>query len=709
MDPILDIIPAEKISSTPVYIYATAGMRLLKEEERNAILSEACSYLKKNYNFLVTDCKKQIVNISGEEEGLYGWLGLNYLKNGFSGSGSMSKRSNSKDTTPSYGVLDMGGASTQIAYDISSFIKNPNKDEENVLKTELHKISGEKTTYNVYSTTFLGFGMNETRRRYLEELIKKGIDYVLSNFDLQKKENNKRSLHIDKKINAKSLLPNDNITNNNNNDNNNNKNYKRNSTSKSPIPKTSNDFKVYAAMNNEIDNKKNINSEFKEIDSNIIDDEDLHGKFSIKMDTNTSEEYYELIINDPCLPINAMQNEFKPIDMNVFEKDYDVSNWRIDLKGAGDLEQCMSEVYPFLNKTVPCTNEPCLFNGVHSPVVDFSGMPFYGISEYWYTSHDVHKQGGVYNYEKFYAAAKDLCKSEWSGLDENYKNGDYPLIYDEYLLFLSCFRSAWIMTVLHDGIGITKKPTFDKREIFDKRGLMNFENTIEKEIEAENGNKNENELENQDQIQNIDKKEERIANVIRKPTTYPDEEELVPFTTINEYNGYQVSWTLGVILNYISSTISETLEHIDMNEGKKVTMSVFLFGSTSLLSFSAIIALILYTKYGNHRLEYTEILPVYDDYNGSKIKNRYREVISLDSITSKMPKMKPSENFNNSSRAINSNKSLNPKVTNVITNTKELPFRVSSDLQQYLSGEGTPNELKRVNSFTSMKKDSQLV
>ncbi|OUM63655.1 hypothetical protein PIROE2DRAFT_43261, partial [Piromyces sp. E2] len=565
MDPILNIIPAEKINSTPVYIYATAGMRLLKENERNAILSEACSYLKKNYNFLVKDCDKQIVNISGEEEGLYGWLGLNYLKNGFSSSSSTMKKSNNQNIIPSYGVLDMGGASTQIAYDISSFIDKPSK-EENVIKTELHKITGEKTTYNVYSTTFLGFGMNETRRRYLEALL----------------------------------------------------------------------------------------------------------------NTKTSGKYYELIVNDPCLPVDSKQNEFKPVDLLALGKDYEISDWRIDVKGTGDLDKCLADVYPLLNKTEPCKKEPCLFNGVHTPVKDFSKMPFYGISEYWYTSHDVHKQGGAYNYDKFYNAAKNLCKTDWNKLDKNYKDGQYSLIYDEYLLFLSCFRSAWVMTVLHDGMGITKKSTFDKRD--HKSG------------------------EEDSQIQ-----EDIKTVLINTRAAIPqNDEKLVPFTTINEYNGYQVSWTLGVILKYICSTVSESLDNIEFGNGKKFTFAILFLGLTSIFAMVTVVGLILYIKFNNQRLQYTEILPMYDNSNGNKLKNRYREVISLENITSNMPKIKPSENFN-SARASNSTIATNPKITNIIT--KEIPFRVNSDLQQYLSGEGTPNELKRVNSFTAMKmkKDTDLV
>jgi len=430
------------------------------------------------------------------------------------------------------------------------------------------------------------------------------------------------------------------------------------------------------------DNNKNDETIINE-EKKIIKENGLNGEFNIKLDKNTSDKYYELIIDDPCIPVDAKQNEFKPIDMVALEKDYDISDWRIDIKGTGDFEQCLTDLYPLLNKTVPCEKEPCLFNGVHSPVTDFSNMPFFGISEYWYTSHDVHKQGGVYNYDKFYSAAKELCKTNWLNLDKNYKNGNYPLIYDEYLLFLSCFRSAWIMTVLHEGIGISKNPSFKKRDFMDFNNLIyNTDNS---------GLTNENDI--------LSNKKKRNNVVKNNEEEESNKEVLVPFTSINKYKGYEVSWTLGVILNYICSTINESLDNINFGNNKKFTLTVFFFSTISIITFIIIIALILYSKYGGKHLQYTEILPIYDDNSNNKFKNRYREVISLDNITSNTLNYKPTENFTSMKP--------NTKITNIKTN--ELPFRVSSDLQQYLSGQGTPNELKRVNSFTAMKKDHEVV
>lgn len=35
---------------------------------------------------------------------------------------------------------------------------------------------------------------------------------------------------------------------------------------------------------------------------------------------------------------------------------------------SGDLEACISGLYPLLNKALQCPDNPCLFNGVHAPI-----------------------------------------------------------------------------------------------------------------------------------------------------------------------------------------------------------------------------------------------------------------------------------------------------------------------------------------------------
>ncbi len=87
--PLLDYaaahIPPALVPSTPVYVLATAGLRLLPAASRDAVLQSVRVGLKKEaaQGRFLYESDSQVNVISGEEEGLYGWVALNYLRNRF--------------------------------------------------------------------------------------------------------------------------------------------------------------------------------------------------------------------------------------------------------------------------------------------------------------------------------------------------------------------------------------------------------------------------------------------------------------------------------------------------------------------------------------------------------------------------------------------------------------------------------------------------
>ena len=70
-------IPEHKIQHTPVYLKATAGMRLLSKENQLGVMKDVRSFLKSSGFVFQKDDWAQI--IPGEEEGLLGWMSVNYL------------------------------------------------------------------------------------------------------------------------------------------------------------------------------------------------------------------------------------------------------------------------------------------------------------------------------------------------------------------------------------------------------------------------------------------------------------------------------------------------------------------------------------------------------------------------------------------------------------------------------------------------------
>ncbi|CAG8465242.1 9241_t:CDS:2, partial [Dentiscutata heterogama] len=367
----LRIVPSDEISNTPIYLLATAGMRLLPLHQQTAILQSACDYIMFQNRFkMMEKCSDHVQVISGEKEGIYGWIAVNYLMGGFEIDKGDHKVINSRQTQQSYhnnssstkhmttfGFLDMGGASTQIAFEPN--LEESKKHANDLTTVLLWTLDGQQMEYKVFVTTFLGYGTNEARRRYIEDRIK---DYTST-----------------------------------------------------------------------------------------------HEKIA---NPDSSREQPNVLIKDPCLPIDLLLT-----DTTLPPPLY-------TLQGTGNFDHCLNYTYSLLNKSVVCTDEPCLFNGVHTPNIDFTVNHFIGISEYWYTSHDIFDIGGKWDYKNFEAKATDYCSSNWDKILSNYhKSGSLS---DLPRLEMQCFKSAWLANVLHNGIGIPKSestigetPLFQSIDVID--------------------------------------------------------------------------------------------------------------------------------------------------------------------------------------------------------------------------------------------------
>ncbi|CCH57906.1 hypothetical protein TBLA_0A01060 [Henningerozyma blattae CBS 6284] len=366
-----DIIPASKIKNTPVFIQATAGMRLLPEKKREQILENICTGLTQGSDFLIRDCASQIQVIDGETEGLYGWITLNYL------SGMFNKYNSTNKSHFTLGFLDMGGASTQIAF-APSDQKEVSKHSEDIATVYLKSINGDLQEWNVFVSTWLGFGANQARNRYFAQLI--------------------------------NVLPEN---------------------------------------------------------TNKYDDDDFETR----------------ILSDPCMPKGSTTiYNFKEHDFTI--------------EGSGDYEKCTKMIYPLLLTNMPCIDEPCLFNGVHAPQIDFKNDKLVGTSEFWYTANDIFKLGGTYNFKEYNQKVKEFCNTDWETIKRNGEQGLYNNIPESFLI-ASCFKANWILNVLHEGFSLPR-------------------------IDAESSSEN---------------------------------SEFPLFKSAANVNGIELSWTLGRILLYASGSI----------------------------------------------------------------------------------------------------------------------------------------------------------
>ncbi len=143
-------VPDADWATTPVWLKATAGLRMVSEAQRSAILNSVAGFLSDRTNSPFLFRKSWAKVISGNEEGGFGWIAYNYLKK------IIGPKKAGKEGP--YAVVEMGGASlqvSQVAQTAAEVREIPDK-----YKFEFD-IEGEKFTLYTYS--YLGYGGEQAR------------------------------------------------------------------------------------------------------------------------------------------------------------------------------------------------------------------------------------------------------------------------------------------------------------------------------------------------------------------------------------------------------------------------------------------------------------------------------------------------------------------------------------------------------------------
>lgn len=103
-----NVIPQDVRRHALVLLRATAGMRLLPPEKAQVIYDSLLQVVRENSDFQPR--AESFSTLSGTDEGIFGWLSVNYL---YSHTTSLSAQAGNA-TSFTIGALDLGGASTQI-------------------------------------------------------------------------------------------------------------------------------------------------------------------------------------------------------------------------------------------------------------------------------------------------------------------------------------------------------------------------------------------------------------------------------------------------------------------------------------------------------------------------------------------------------------------------------------------------------------------
>jgi Golgi nucleoside diphosphatase len=187
--PLLDFAVATLIDvetdygDIPIFFKATGGMRELPLDERETIMGYVRTLLAdKTFSPFFFHYEMARV-ISGEEEAIFSWACVNYLfgtllpPNGGTytpNSGTtVSSRINGNNVygpviplNQTFGTVDLGGASTQIAFFVES-----QDISEGLFKLQL----GSSRHWNVYTKSFLQFGHQSARVRHVTSLALQSI------------------------------------------------------------------------------------------------------------------------------------------------------------------------------------------------------------------------------------------------------------------------------------------------------------------------------------------------------------------------------------------------------------------------------------------------------------------------------------------------------------------------------------------------------
>lgn len=404
LDHVQDVIPSHATKNTPVFLLATAGMRLLAEEDRNLLLENVCSYLRENSEFQLPDCDVHVQVIDGKTEGLYGWVATNYLLGGFDDPGDHDHGKGHH----TYGFLDMGGASAQIAFAPNSTEAEKHANDLTLLR--LRDLRGNPAEHGVFVTSWLGFGVHEARSRYVKKLLK----------------------------------------------------------------------------------------------------------------TTGSERERP----DPCLP-SGLQTT---VDGAILDPNTPVVGDSPYLVGTGEFDECLAKTVPLLDKDAPCEDEPCLIHGVHVPSIDFDVNHFVGISEFWHTTHEIfetaHKDE-AYDFHTYQLQVKEFCGLDWNEIDDGVSQSKWGKHVDEETANEVCFKAAWIINMLHDGIGIPR----------------------------------------------VGSEPEHTSDVNGTSEVLHHGKEkgfLDPFQAVNKIEKTEVSWTLGKAVFYASSQVPSTKDTLPVGFGSNV-------------------------------------------------------------------------------------------------------------------------------------------
>ncbi|KFW03088.1 Ectonucleoside triphosphate diphosphohydrolase 8, partial [Fulmarus glacialis] len=160
LDKALKLAPSQKTHSSSAASPGFGAVILLREQNSSAADRVLAEVAKTMREYPVAFKGARI--LTGEEEGAYGWITINYLLESFTKYSPKAHTWVRPEAANFFGALDLGGASTQISFMPEGSVINWN---------EASKFTLYGYNYNIYTHSYLCYGQNEMLKRLAKELI----------------------------------------------------------------------------------------------------------------------------------------------------------------------------------------------------------------------------------------------------------------------------------------------------------------------------------------------------------------------------------------------------------------------------------------------------------------------------------------------------------------------------------------------------------
>lgn len=169
----------------PVYFYATGGMRLIPNAQQQVLYQ----YLKQWFWSKPQLKLQEARTISGSEEAVLGWLGINYHLNTLK----------SGNQAP-VGLIEIGGASVQLVFPIDNLTDLP---RQNIVRVSAY---GEQ--FLIYAQSFLSAGANEVAKKVSTLPECYPLEYALPNGQMAAGDAAMCEQSINQTINSENIIGN---------------------------------------------------------------------------------------------------------------------------------------------------------------------------------------------------------------------------------------------------------------------------------------------------------------------------------------------------------------------------------------------------------------------------------------------------------------------------------------------------------------------